>query len=81
MLEISLSVIAFFNESELICLHSSIVIVSTQLNSFTYCDLACLQTVKWLQVLLLNTNNSVEHYTFAHYQIVPSIAMLYEYFN
>ena len=25
----------------------------------------CLHTVKWLQVLLSNTNNSIQHYSFA----------------
>ena len=37
MLEISLSAISFLNEFELICLYTSIVIVSTQLNGFYYC--------------------------------------------
>ena len=36
----SLLVISFLNELELICLHSNIAIVSTQLNGFNYCYLA-----------------------------------------
>ena len=39
MQEISLSLISFLNELELICLHASITIVSTQLNGFNYCSL------------------------------------------
>ena len=45
----------FLNELEKICLHSSIVIVSTQLNSFNHCYLTliilfiCSQTIKLLQ--------------------------------
>ena len=35
--EISLSVISFLNELELISLNTSISFVSTQLNGFTYC--------------------------------------------
>ena len=35
--EISLSAICFLNEFELICLHISITIISTQLNGFKYC--------------------------------------------
>ena len=46
MQEISLSEILFFNELELICLHSSIAIVST---------------VKWFQLLISNTNNSIQY--------------------
>ncbi len=33
----SLSVISFLNKLELFCLHISIAIISTQLNSFNYC--------------------------------------------
>ena len=37
MLVISLLVISFLNELEVVCLHSSIAIVSTQLNGFNCC--------------------------------------------
>ena len=37
MYEISLFVISFLNELELICLYISIAIVSTHLNDFSYC--------------------------------------------
>ena len=37
MLEISLSVILFLNELKVICLHTSIAIISTQWNDFSYC--------------------------------------------
>ena len=36
--------------------------------------------VKWLQVLQFNTNYFAVH-SFAHSQMIPSIAMLYQYFN
>ena len=36
MYEMSLSVILFLNELQLICFHTSYVIVSTQLNGFDY---------------------------------------------
>ena len=39
MKEISLSIIWFLNESEQICLHTRIAIVSTQLDGFKYCYL------------------------------------------
>ena len=38
MQEISLSIISLLNELEIICLHTSIAIVSTQLNGFHYCN-------------------------------------------
>ena len=71
----NLSVNSFLNELETICLHTSIAIVSTRLDSFNYCSQTllilfninqywCLQTVKWLQVLLFNTNYSIQHYSF-----------------
>ena len=28
--------------------------------------IVCLQTVKWLQALLFNTNSSIQHYSFGH---------------
>ena len=37
--------------------------------------------MKWLQVLLFNTNYSTQDYSFAHSQMVQSIAMSYQYFN
>ena len=42
-------VISFLNVLELICLHISIAIVSTQLNGFNYC---------------YQTHNSIQHYSF-----------------
>ena len=56
--------------------------ISTQLNDFI-CDLTqiflfninCLLTVKWYQVLLFNTNYSIQYYLFTHCQMIPSIAM------
>ena len=39
MKEILLSVISFLNELQLICLRTSIAIVSIQLNGFNYCYL------------------------------------------
>ena len=73
MLEINLSIIQSLNELELICLHTSIAIVSTQLNGFNYCSQTLIilfninhsfDTVKWLQVLLCNINYSIPHYSF-----------------
>ena len=55
---------------ELICLHTSITIVFTQLNGFNNCYaitiilfniIICLPTVKLLQVFLFNTNYSIQH--------------------
>ena len=52
-------------------MQTNIAIVSTQLNGFNYwylkliihsISIICLQTVKWLQVLLFNTNYSIEHW-------------------
>ena len=42
-------------------------IVGTQLNGLRYC--CCLHTVNWLQVLLPNTNNSIQHYSFVDTQL------------
>ena len=44
--------------------------------------MTCLQTLKWLQALMFNSNYSIQHYIhlFAHSQVVPSIALLYQYF-
>ena len=58
---ISLTVISFLNELELIHLHTSIAIVSTQLNGFNYCYLT--------PIILFNIN-----YLFAHSKLVTSIA-------
>ena len=59
MEEISLSVISFLNELQLIFLHTSIVIISTWLNGFNYCYL-----------ILFNINH-----LFAHSEVVTSIAI------
>ena len=40
MLEIILSVVSFLNALELICLHTSIAIISSKLNGFNYCYLS-----------------------------------------
>ena len=53
-------------------LHTSIEVVSRKLNCFNYSYLThinsrliiCCHTVKWLQVLLFNTNYSIERYSF-----------------
>ena len=68
----SLSVISILNEFEFICLYFGIATVSTQLNDFNYCyqtqfyliPIICLYTVKWLQVLLLNSNYSIQQNSF-----------------
>ena len=58
----SLYVISFLNEFVLICLHTSIAIVSTQLNSFNYCFLEL--------IILCNINH-----LFADSKVITSIAM------
>ena len=73
----NLKVISFSNELEQIHLYTNISIVSVQLNGFSYCYLTliisisiiCLQIVKWLQVLLFNTNYSIQHYSFTCIQL------------
>ena len=71
----SLSVITFLNEQELICLHTSIV--NTQLNGFNYFYpklkilfystlLICLYTVNWFQELLRISKNSIKHQSFVY---------------
>ena len=55
-------VISFLNEEEYIFLHSSIAIVSTQLNSFNYCSLTL--------IILFNINH-----LFAHCEVFTSIAI------
>ena len=50
------------NEIKLICLHTSITIVSKQLSVFNYCYLTL--------IILFNINNS-----FAHSEVVASIAI------
>ena len=62
MQEISLSVISFLNDLELICLYTGIAIVSTQLNGFTYCYLTL--------IIILNINNF-----FAHSEMITCIAI------
>ena len=62
MREISLLVISFLNDLELIGLHSTIAIVSTQLNGFNYHYLTL--------VTLFNINN----FFFAYNEVVTSIA-------
>ena len=59
---ISWSVILFLNDLELICLHTSIVIVSTQLHGFNYSN----QTL----MILFNINH-----LFAHSEVVTRIAI------
>ena len=42
-----MSVISFLNESELICLHTTIAIVSTQLSGLDYCYLTLIILFKF----------------------------------
>ena len=56
------SVISFLNELEMICLHTSIAIVSTQLNGFNH----CYQTL----IILFHIN-----YLFTDSEVVTSIAI------
>ena len=58
----SLSVISFLNELELIYLHTSVAIVSTQLNGFNYCYLSL--------TIIFNINH-----LFAYNEVVTSIAI------
>ena len=58
----NLLVITFLNEVQLICFHTCIVIVSTMLNGFNYCD--------QVLIILFNMNN-----LFADNEVVISIAM------
>ena len=62
MYEISLSVISFQNESELISLHTSNAIVSTQLNGFNNYYLTL--------IILFNINH-----LFANTEVVTGIAI------
>ena len=55
-------VISFLNELEPICLHTSIAIISTQLNGFKYCYLTL--------IILFNINH-----LFAQSKVVTSIAI------
>ena len=68
--KISLLVISFLNEQELICLHTSFAIVSTQLNGFKH-------TMKWLRILLLNTNYSIHSFihSFTHSQMFLQVLL------
>ena len=58
----SLSVISFLNESELICLHANIAVISSQLNGFKY----CYRTL----IILLNI-----YHLFSPSEVVTSIAI------
>ena len=58
----SLQVISFLNKLKLICLYTSIAIVSTQLNGFKYCYLTL--------IILFHINN-----LFAHSEVVTSTAV------
>ena len=58
----SLSVISFLNELELFCLHTSIVIASTQLKGFKYCYLSL--------IILFDINH-----LFADSEVVSSITI------
>ena len=78
-------IISFLNEKELICLHSSVVIVSTQWNRFNYCYstliilfklIICLYIVKWFQVLRCITNNSFKHQSFVYTQLNDQTVLL-----
>ena len=60
MQEISLSVISFLRELELICLHTAIAIIFTQLDGFNY----CYRTL----IILYNINH-----LFAHSEVITSI--------
>ena len=60
--QISLSVKSFLDELELICLNTSIAIVSAQLSCFNYCHLTL--------IILFNNNH-----LFAHSKVVTSIAI------
>ena len=53
MLEIRLSVFSFLDELELICLYTSIDIVSTHLNGFNYCHLKL--------IIIFNITHSFAH--------------------
>ena len=59
---ISLSVISFSNELEIICFHTSTTIVSTQFNGFNY---------YYLTLIILFTINHL----FAHIEVVTTIAI------
>ena len=72
----SFSVVLFLNELELICLHTikfCCCLYTTWMNGFNYYNLTIiilfniihfLHTVKWLQVLLFNTNYSIQNWLF-----------------
>ena len=62
MLEINLSIISLLYESELICLHTSITIVSAYLNCFNYSTLTL--------IILFNINH-----LFVHSEVVTDIAI------
>ena len=56
------SAISFLNDSQLSCLHSSIAIISIQLNGFNYCNL--------ISIVLSN----IKH-LFAHRELGKSVAI------
>ena len=62
MCQNSLQVIPFLNEFELVCLNTSIAIVSPQLNGFSYFYLT--------QIILFNINH-----LFAHSEVATSITI------
>ena len=78
---------SFLNELDLICLHTTTGIVSTQLNGFNceyltlillYQSFVCTQysDYKYCYLTLTILVNTI--YSFAHCQMVPSNAMLYQ---
>ena len=62
MLEISLSIISFLNELEVIYFHTNVASVSILSNDFDCCNLTL--------IILFNTNN-----LFAHRNVIKSIAI------
>ena len=58
ILEISLSLISFLNELELILSHNCIAIVSTQLNSFNYCYITLITVFEHYSFVCTPSNGS-----------------------
>ena len=60
--------ITFLNKPEIYFFaHSSIVsLISIKYKYFYLLLIIYLHTVKWFQVLLLNTNNSIKHWSFVY---------------
>ena len=77
--------ILFLKDLEVAFLHTSIAIQS---HGFTYYKhksfylilIICLYTVKWLQVLLFNTNYSIEHFSFICTQLTGCQSLVYTQF-